>query len=246
MPDLEGEPRPDSQPVKRKTILVIGDWVVDEQWVTSIHRSKTRSRTGLNHHRLIQTPKDCAFTLAGAGKTTSILHQAFHTASDDDERQPAFTVSGAGSWDERDQGVLEALLDPTYAEGQTSHRLTFPDVNPDNSSLHNLGLSTNFKPVGGSESDAPSTTRVVRVWQQTGAEPRLLHRIDAEIPPKGELKVAELESDETLMALLANVDAIVLKDMGKGMISSKWGIHLTQVTPRCSMWLRGGLPARFA
>ena len=26
----------------------------------------------------------------------------------------------------------------------------------------------------------------------------------------------------------------------------KWGIHLTQVTPRCSMWLRGGLPARFA
>ena len=26
----------------------------------------------------------------------------------------------------------------------------------------------------------------------------------------------------------------------------RWGIHLTQVTPRCSMWLRGGLPARFA
>ena len=28
--------------------------------------------------------------------------------------------------------------------------------------------------------------------------------------------------------------------------TSRWGIHLTQVTPRCSMWLRGGLPARFA
>ena len=36
-------------------------------------------------------------------------------------------------------------------------------------------------------------------------------------------------------------------DPGRSILyKRKWGIHLTQVTPRCSMWLRGGLPARFA
>ena len=39
---------------------------------------------------------------------------------------------------------------------------------------------------------------------------------------------------------------IVVEGFGRRCKRAKWGIHLTQVTPRCSMWLRGGLPARFA
>ena len=56
-----------------------------------------------------------------------------------------------------------------------------------------------------------------------------------------------------LQAACIYIEEVKLSDpfqFGKAYIESlyyvKWGIHLTQVTPRCSMWLRGGLPARFA
>ena len=42
------------------------------------------------------------------------------------------------------------------------------------------------------------------------------------------------------------LQVFVLLQGGSTLLRYKWGIHLTQVTPRCSMWLRGGLPARFA
>ena len=53
------------------------------------------------------------------------------------------------------------------------------------------------------------------------------------------LKTEEVECNE--YESLAEAQAEIGAYIERG-----WGIHLTQVTPRCSMWLRGGLPARFA
>jgi|WetSurMetagenome_2_1015567.scaffolds.fasta_scaffold30767_3 hypothetical protein len=38
-----------------KRILVVGDWIVDEHWVTGIHRSPTSSRTGQTHRRALHS-----------------------------------------------------------------------------------------------------------------------------------------------------------------------------------------------
>src|SRR5580693_1800006 len=130
---------------RRYKILIVGDWVIDEHWITSIHRSKTRSRTGKVHHRSIQRPEDCILTLAGAGKTTSILNQAFadlqtkeayyreldeatkRRGDTEVQRRPAlhtsrFQLISAGIWHPKDERTLAHLLAPENAKGQTHFR----------------------------------------------------------------------------------------------------------------------------
>jgi len=209
-----------SEPSKpQQRVLVVGDWVIDEHWVTSIHRSKTRSRAGVSHYRSIQEPDGCVLTLAGAGKTASILHEAL---ADSHEKRGCFEVLGAGIWYHDDESTLWDLLTPDKARGQTHHRLTYPPPArpPSDIRLFNLHDATSGR------SACCGTTRVIRIYQQTGTDYVLLDRIDWEVPH--ECKGA-MRSDTTVrrlsQSLRQGVDAVVLNDMGKGVVDSglvKW------------------------
>src|SRR5438552_4009209 len=55
-------------------IFIVGDWVVDDYWLTGIHQSPFASRVGDLHLRALKAPGDIVATLAGAGRVTSLLH----------------------------------------------------------------------------------------------------------------------------------------------------------------------------
>jgi hypothetical protein len=195
---------------QRKKILVVGDWVVDEHWVTSIHRSKTRSRTGISHHRSIQEPDGSVITLAGAGKTTSILYD---TVSDTDEKPKRYELIGLGEWHTEDEATLAHLLTPGNAVGQTHHRLTYPfATQPNDVRLYNFGrIHKNNKQC--------MTTRVIRIYQQEGSKYVLLDRIDWELSHLENRKPDFSLLDKNLAPHLKGVDAVIIKDMAKGVVN---------------------------
>lgn len=49
------------------TLLVIGDWVVDEHWVVGRDRSTTASRRGEAHFHALHDPSSSVEALCGAG-----------------------------------------------------------------------------------------------------------------------------------------------------------------------------------
>src|SRR5579864_4589500 len=112
-----GDPQPASAAAPLR-ILVVGDWVVDDHWVTGIHRSLTRSRVGELHLRALHGPDSTPQALCGAGRTASILHEARLG------ERPFCRIAGIGLWHIDDTAALAAMLDPRQSTGQTPHRLT--------------------------------------------------------------------------------------------------------------------------
>ncbi|MFZ1005530.1 MAG: AAA family ATPase, partial [Candidatus Sulfotelmatobacter sp.] len=220
----EVAPRP---PDRRRRILVVGDWVVDEHWVIGIHRSPTSSRTGRHHYRALHPPDATVESLCGAGRTASVLHQVKL------DKERFCEIVGVGLWHPDDTAALTAMLDPCSSCGQTPHRLTRRELPaPAGAKLFNLDSVL--------PKDAfPGTTRMIRIYQQTGARFSLLQRIDWElqvpqaeqqgtdgpakekvwIPSLGTLKGSDLESELLRLNNLEPFAAVVIKDMHKGVVS---------------------------
>ncbi|MBI3679114.1 MAG: AAA family ATPase [Acidobacteria bacterium] len=170
-----------------KKILVVGDWVIDEHWVASVHRSLTRSRAGRHHSRVLHELGSWILTLAGAGKTTEILHRA-----------GSFDVTGVGEWHQKDDGALHRLLTESPSE---FHHFNFATLSGGAEKLVNLG------------SEKSITTRVIRVWQQEGSHYAIEKRVDWEVEKKTEVCLDRLPA-------AGDFDAVVLKDMAKGVVTT--------------------------
>lgn len=201
---------------RAKKFVIVGDWFVDEHWVTGIHRSPTSSRTGQRHSRALHLSESTVEALCGAGQVASVLHQAQMNDA------PVCEIVGIGSWHHEDQRTLEAMLNPWYCEGHTPHRVSCPPSTPAvRAKLLNLGEAL--------QPDlAHGTTRVIRIYQQTGARVDLIQRIDWELrlPPLEDAWTGKsAEKLEHFRPALADADAVFIKDTGRGVIFSgflKW------------------------
>ncbi len=97
---------------------------------------------------------------------------------------------GIGLWHQQDTDALTALLDPAQGSRHTPHQITHtwqPPAGPRKGRLVRLCDSTR----------ACGTTRVIRVYQQTGSQIELQERIDWELeaPRKGWFSEKELEKN---------------------------------------------------
>jgi hypothetical protein len=208
------------------TVLVVGDWVVDEHWVTSVQRSQTSSRTGAIHYRVLHRLTSSVESLCGAGRTASILHLAKYCA------QPLCRTIGIGMWHRSDTRALSWMLDPTVLQGQTPHRITpaLPEEAA-NTILFNLVDVLAVRSKAPVDPSLYGTTRVIRQYQQTGDDIELLQRIDWERPVPSDL-MPGIDREKMLdpdlgpfLDRIGSVDAIVVKDLCKGVISRaliKW------------------------
>ena len=77
-----------------KKLLIIGDWVVDDNWLTGIHRSSTGLRTGRKHHRSLHSLGSPVQAFCGAGRLASILYDAIK----EDDKSKLFDITGIGVW----------------------------------------------------------------------------------------------------------------------------------------------------
>ncbi len=214
---------------KLKRVLVVGDWLVDELWVVGKHRSPSAGRPGPNHTRALQIPQSTVRSLCGAGQVAVNLRNAR------DKNGPLFDVIGLGLWHRDDQAELCSMLDPNNNIAKTPHRLmmhTPPATpSPDRAVLHNLADDT--------ESSQLGTTRIIRVFEQKGDRVAHRDRLDWELPfDRNRYRAIRngLEARLNSLDALAEADIVVIKDLGKGAISSELIDLLTTLTPAAAQW----------
>lgn len=209
-------------------ILVVGDWVIDEHWLVGVHRSRTSTRVGQNHYRSIQNLSSTQIALCGAGRTAGLLDRAQR------HKNPAFNLIGLGLWNQGDTETLEAMLDPAAVKGHTPHQINLRFDSPDKKAkLVNLVASNRDEELG--------TTKVIRLYQQTGSAIKLVERIDWELKPPetGWFTVADLNNHSELKDALATKKptAIVVQDLLKGVVTGDLIEFLTQQLPEADWFL---------
>lgn len=224
--------KPASKPVSRpgsgkKTVLVVGDWIVDEHWVIGTERSRMASRRGDAHYHAIHAASSTVVALCGAGIVTSLL------GSDSTGK---FTVHGVGLWHSKDERALKCMLDPTHTHGDTPFRVarSVPSKRA-NSNIHLHNIGTCIK--GPSPEEYDATTRAIRFYNRSGDDVRLTHRVDWELylpedhgrsdhdRDRGRREVVRgwISDKKQLDALpkqipFERLDAVIVKDLVKGVI----------------------------
>ena len=221
----------DSETVERLTdlfqVLVVGDWVVDDHWVTAVHRSPTASRTGRAHYRSLHRPSGSVRALCGAGRTASVLHQSTRDGA------PFCDVIGIGVWHRSDTLELTAMLDSSRNKAVTPFRLTRSDPEVSRNSGSTLCNLADVLPEKDPETGSPleyGTSRMIRTYQRTGDQIEHLERIDWELPsffdshdaPAWIRSVGDLTEFPSLDKIDRgrSIDAIVIKDLRKGIVSA--------------------------
>ncbi|TAK99530.1 MAG: ATP-binding protein [Verrucomicrobia bacterium] len=223
------EPGPCRSEQRRLSVLVLGDLVVDEHWVTGIERSPTASRRGLSHSHALHALNTTVDTLSGAGLTASVLARA--GLNPDGSGTPLCEVHAIGVWHPSDQRVLRAMMIPQNTQGRSPYKVSWPftEYNLDYIHLHNLAPFIN-------DAESPyATTTVIRVYERTANDGvRLQKRIDWELHPHAEVNgspswiKAETDLEKLLKPIGSGqvplpeiVDAIIIKDLVKGVVTEK-------------------------
>ncbi len=225
--------------IATKNIIVVGDWFVDEHWVTGVHRSSSASRASESHHRAIQDMDSIIEAFCGAGRTASLLYQIR------ENEQRVFTIFGIGIWHAKDKDILKSMFKFDNLRGQNHHRLSRRSVGlPDGVHLYNLGaiLRNSDSPVG--------TSRIVRMYHGTTEGTVQYKRVDWELEGTyGETFGAPMRSlnskdiiefldgicevkdkpdeyrDKPQLPRPSGVAALVLKDLRRGVVTEdivKW------------------------
>jgi hypothetical protein len=230
-------------PEKQKRILLVGDWVVEERWVTGVHRSATSSRTGQRQLRSLHGLCSTVQSLSSAGRIATVLHRISHGK--------LYKVLGVGLWRLDDDDALSAMLEANAGKGKTPYQISRCKERPVKCcKLFNLAKDLkaqadkahekqrDSKQPADSELECYDTTHVFRIYQQTGAKTELLERVDWQLPGN---KSACIPGPKCLIALEKWVneegppDAVVIKDVQKEVVTTeliKWMAEKWKKTAR--------------
>jgi hypothetical protein len=198
-----------------KKLVIVGDWVVDDYWVTGIHRSMTASRKGERQIRALHHLGSVVRSLVGAGRVATQLHHA------------GYQIFGVGVWHPLDTPALSDMFDSQRLEGNIPSRLCREietKCKVEGVDLFNLA---NALSRGQSEPAPFGTSRVIRMFEQGERDFRLLSRVDWELPTNTEVQPPQWigESHKTIVdgflrqMLPSDATAVVIKDLGKGVIT---------------------------
>ncbi len=203
-------------------ILVVGDWVIDEDWVVGDHRTTSSKRAGPRHSLALHSLATSVRSLCGAGQVATIINQA---AGDDGE--PLASVAGVGVWHPRDDAALAEMLDPSQTIGSTPLRVSTTQNSPvEACRLYNL--LKHSKP---GDTDV-GTTRIVRIYQHSGSRPEPVRRIDWERPITDSVAAEIREHVDENLSGLPELDPpiahVVIADLCRGAVTEDLIIWLSK------------------
>ena len=227
-------------PTQRKRILVVGDWLVDDNWVLGTHQSLTSIRIGQQHYRALHSLKSRVQSASGAGRTASLLLSTHD-------------MVGVGLWHAEDKPAWEAMLYSENESPENNSRTPFRlgDALPkfaDNIKEKYKVELINIGNCGCLATDSFATTRAFRFYQIKGSQINQLERLDWEhqapntdeqgspiwlastcnesCPTKAQNKGCNINSPSGRVATFFEesiefntVDAVVIEDLCKGVIS---------------------------
>lgn len=204
-----------------KDILLIGDWLIDEHWLTGIHRSATSSRIGQSHFRGLQSPGCAIHSFCGAGQTASTLLR-----SKEENGFNQFRIFGIGMWKDSDTDFLSSMLDQKDVY-LSPYRIIYTDNPEPNNNVNLFNLS---QLINKEYQEHIGTTNVIRIYQNTGKNVELLQRIDWELELPYDYRHGWIDRklysklrggplEEALDSFSNDFSAIVIKDLCKGTVS---------------------------
>jgi len=209
----------------RPKIIIVGDWAIDEDWVVGPIRSVTSSRVGKLHDRALHQPGDAVEDLCGAGRMTSILGNMKVGT------QKAFDIYALGLWHPTHDEYLKGLLEPSQrASYNPFERKTFEGLKV----CENVRLLNIYRYLLENKRQKIGTTRIVRIYNKLSGNTVLRQRFDW-LSHSGEYEGGNevwLKEEKEINYVLDNLnippdpDAIIIKDMGHGVISDAFLVKL--------------------
>jgi hypothetical protein len=210
---------------RRKKILVVGDWVVDENWLVTKEISSPKLYSGVGKERYCSRKTSVnsqILSLCAAGGVTRMLHSF-------NNEQSNFDIHGLGFWDPNDTDFLSYLCSydktltnqtPLNLQGlkEKGHESScILEKQHDHVVLHSLAKENS------------GTWRIIRVHSQVGPQPpQLIRRYDWEISPnikksKWYDKGAEglRQRVEKTLRDIGNIDIIIVVDHQKGSVEEE-------------------------
>jgi DNA replication protein DnaC len=207
---------------KQKNILIIGDWVVDENWIVAEHFSDISSNVGIAHFRsLSKSPDTQIFDLCGAGWVMKILSSYFSEKSQKDRN---INLYGIGLWNNRDTKYLCTLFSSKKISNQTPGTLSsIKALDKGEGSFSGICFQKCSKKkckhlICLNKDDKYNTNRVLRIYRQAGeGNPELLYRFDWESSKKN-IKMGKVEDAVSRIKESVNekIDIIIAVDLDKG------------------------------
>jgi len=237
---------------KQKTILVVGDWVVDENWTVAPDRSITSTEPLGISYRSIVGRSGSVHSLSGAGRVARVLHEAR------EGNQEGNQVVGLGLWAKADGKYLKSLFATDASSNNNPYELSSttqrdePLVPETGVTLVNLA-DYYPEPQSGEEF---CTTHGYQVFQgQPNGDLHLALRLDWERPTAPfsdaernlawHLDPKAVGLRDRLSEFKSSIDAIVVKCLGKGVISNALVQLLKDVFPR-TPWFVSSKQGRLA
>ncbi len=218
----------------RWKVLVVGDWIVDEDWVVAPEDSSTSALQPNERHFLTTFDQPSVGTkrLCGTALTASAIRSFCLPDGAGGWFRP-FDVYGLGVWHPSDSAYLEHLFQTDTLEGANPFRISRPRLRALRRSerrLHNLAT----------DGDDACTTRIVRTFVgHPGTLPVPMSRYDwhapwrpAKIPGSmQQFLISRLNAAIREMGV-DGFDAVVLADFSKGLVTQDLLGALASTAPR--------------
>lgn len=225
--------------IPKDTILVIGDWFIDENWLVAPRKTYSSSHTGEYHFLSKHTQVDKRMiSLCGTPEIMAVLKEYFDDPVKKDSENNPFKFIGFGVWNQLDEGVLQCTVCPHNTEKKFLTPYTIKalkDVLLDETTKERLcpyAASQKCKYVFKLYNLAPeigqfSTNRIIRCYEGSGgSRPKLLYRFDWELPIDSPLNYKHFDKlngttseNQEESEPIENIKAVIIEDHGKGVIT---------------------------
>ncbi len=211
----KNNPSPNTDLQNNESVLIVGDWFIDEHWTMGIHRSATSSRTGKRHYRALQRTDSEVRAFCGAGRTAFFLH---HVQTRDKKRLFKKLI-GLGFWHHEDTDDLYTLFNPTF-QVHSPYRLRDKETQQEKPrGLKLINMNDVFMSSDNENNQNAFTNRIIRIYSMQQDGEVTYDRYDWE--PRGKpVHWTEKELGELVEKLKDNKPSvIVVKDLLKNSVN---------------------------
>ena len=204
-----------------KSVLIIGDWVIDEYWFLVRHQSDISSHVGFNHYRLNDKEGQYVRDLCGAGHIVRLLYQNLEK-----ENQK---ILGIGIWNKNDNDLIKHLIH-CHIDGCNCE----------------IGMSSKSMTLGFCDDEIPvniwtlnphgTTIRVIRQYHMENGGLKQISRIDWEPLNKQSEDHSNIEKIQILEE--NEISDIVVHDLKKGSVTKKLIEDISSKYPNANWYVR--------
>lgn len=195
-------------PNKSQNILIVGDVMLDEHWVTGRQNLSTSSRTGRYHLYVKNGVQENTAFLSGAGRSIIFL------------KDEVGTMTVLGKWNMEDTDtLLNLILDSKPRVIRNEFRINWKGgiITKRPTSLNLINIM-DYMPSEFKDGDFDTTLRMIRIYRSLGYGVDLIERLDFDKRIKENYFLA-LKKDRLKSELPTDVSTIVFKDLDKELLN---------------------------